>query len=1209
MLCWSFVRVCVSLCLSLCLCLCLSLSLSLSLSSLCLSVPLSESLSLSLCLSLSVSLSLCLSLLVSVCHSLIYFQMAPRKLRDLIQRVRSAKTAAEEREIVQKECADIRTCFRSEEREYSARNVAKLLYIYMLGYPAHFGQVECMKLVSSNRFLDKRIGHLGTMLLLDEEKELHLMVTNSLKQDMNHKVPYVASMALCTLGAIASRDMARDLVGEVEKLIKSSNAYIKKKATLCAVRFMRKDPMLVENFLSSTRTLLSERHHGVLITGITMIEEIAINDPEALGHFRRCRILRLLRILGKGDMEASEAMNDILAEVATNTSSTTNVGNAVLYEAVRCVMEIKAESGLRVLAINNLGRFLLNPDRNIRYVALTTLLRVVQGGEQGAEAVQRHRAVIVDCLREPDVTIRRRALALAFALINSNNVRSVVAELLSFLEVAEKEFRAYMVTELLVASDKFAPTAKWHVDTLLRVLELAGGHLTEEGVAEVVQIIAEKDDLHRYASQRLFVASCKPKPSQPLLQISAWCIGEFGDQLIAGGAIEPEEGAEPIIPSGETLLEHLKGIVQHPSHGLATKEYAMNAIMKLSVRDPNLAGSVRNTLDPFRRAHDEELQQRATEYSAVFSSFDHMRAALLERMPVAESKQHRVITDQEPTPQIAAPAEAAGGGDLLDLLGDSVPASTSAPTGSADNGLLDLLGGGAPASTNTPMSGGDGGLFDLLGGSTGSTPAAPPSSNGGLDDLLGGLLGGSSTPAPAATSAPSSGGLDDLLGGLGGGSASVEPASNGADPFGGMFGAGSQAPAAPVPFEAFHEDGLRLMFAATKQADGQIVVDMVATNSTMNALTNYNLQVAVPRSFTVQLQPASSTTVPAVNSGQVTQKAYVTTSGGAPLKMLLRISYENDGMPIMKQHQVAYLYRKLRAPGFKVEGKHAVITGGSLGLGLEIAKKFAAAGANVTIMARNEAKLKAAVEEISRNKKDLSKICYVPCDVTNVEAVREALTRATSINGAIDYLICSAGMAAPGYFLESKIETHRQQMDVNYFGCVNMVHAALPDMIQAKRKPTIILVSSAVCFGSFVGYSQYSPSKFAVRALADALRNELLRYDIRVMIYFPSSMNTPGFEIEELTKPQETRDIEGQMGLIEADQAAQKLIDGIASGAYSVTTEALGELARMGTCGIQPREMPLLEILVAPIFVVVALGYQVYMDYTARNGAGKSKKE
>lgn len=87
----------------------------------------------------------------------------PSKLRDLIRAIRACKTAADERDVINKECAQIRNAFRAEDNDHRARNMAKLLYIHMLGYPAHFGQLECLKLVVSTRFSDKRIGEFHTI--------------------------------------------------------------------------------------------------------------------------------------------------------------------------------------------------------------------------------------------------------------------------------------------------------------------------------------------------------------------------------------------------------------------------------------------------------------------------------------------------------------------------------------------------------------------------------------------------------------------------------------------------------------------------------------------------------------------------------------------------------------------------------------------------------------------------------------------------------------------------------------------------------------------------------------------------------------------------------------------------------------------------------------------------------------------------------------
>lgn len=172
-------------------------------------------------------------------------------------------------------------------------------------------------------------------------------------------------------------------------------------AALCAMRIIRRVPDLMDHFVKPATTLLSDRNHGVLLCGVTLVTEMCAMDPEVAQAFSRAvpmlvrhlktltaagyspehdvsgitdpflqvKILRLMRILGNGDAQASEAMNDILAQVATNTESAKNVGNSILYEATLTILDIEADESLRVMAINILGKFLSNKDNNIRYVS------------------------------------------------------------------------------------------------------------------------------------------------------------------------------------------------------------------------------------------------------------------------------------------------------------------------------------------------------------------------------------------------------------------------------------------------------------------------------------------------------------------------------------------------------------------------------------------------------------------------------------------------------------------------------------------------------------------------------------------------------------------------------------------------------------------------------------------------------------------------
>lgn len=364
--------------------------------------------------------------------------------------------------------------------------------------------------------------------------------------------------------------MARDLFSEVEKLLGASNAYIRRKAALCAMRIIRKVPELLPNFLDRAKTLLSDRNHGVLICGITLLTDICENDPEVTTEVRtyvpilvktlkglanagydpehdvtgiadpflQVKILRFFRVLGMGDQHTSEQINDILAQVATNTESSKNVGNAILYEAVLTILDIEADTPLRVMGINILGKFLANRDNNIRYVALNTLNKVVS---LEPNAVQRHRNTILECLRDPDISIRRRALDLSFALINSDNVRPLIRELLAFLEIADTEFKLAMTSQILIAADRYAPNKRWHVDTGLRVLKLAGGFVREEILSSFIRLVGLTPELQQYTTQKLY-ASLKEDITQEGLTIAGvWCIGEYGELLLKGGNYEEEE--------------------------------------------------------------------------------------------------------------------------------------------------------------------------------------------------------------------------------------------------------------------------------------------------------------------------------------------------------------------------------------------------------------------------------------------------------------------------------------------------------------------------------------------------------------------------------------------------------------------------------------------------------------------------------------------
>ncbi|KAJ7043482.1 adaptin N terminal region-domain-containing protein [Mycena alexandri] len=820
--------------------------------------------------------------------------MVYHNLKALIKGIRACKTVADERALIQQESAAIRTSFKEEDSFARHNNIAKLLYIHMLGSAAHFGQIECLKLVASPRFSDKRLGYLGIMLLLDESQETLTLVTNSLKNDMNHSNMYAVGLALCTFANIASEEMSRDLANEIEKLLGSSNTYIRKKAALCALRVIKKVPELADHFTTKAKNLLTDRNHGVLLSSITLVTEMCQIDAAIRDEFRNAvpllvrnlkslvttgyspehdvsgitdpflqvKILRLLRLLGQGDEKASETMNDILAQVATNTDSTKNVGNSILYETVLTVLDIEADTGLRVMAINILGKFLGNRDNNIRYVALNTLNKVVS---MDTNAVQRHRNIILDCLRDGDISIRRRALELSYALINEQNVRVLVRELLAFLEVADDEFKLGMTTQISLAAERFAPNKRWHIDTVLRFLKLAGNYVREEILSAFIRLVAHTPELQAYTASKLYTALTSDISQESLTLAATWVIGEYSDVLLEGGIVDEDSQTQV---ADKDLIDLLVSILDSPYANQLTRQFVLTSITKISSR-PMVSHvqqeRVSELLAQYATSPELELQQRAVEFVSLFNLGD-VKEGVLEKMPPPELKATviGVVSEEKPVGSTrAAP----------DLLGFEDKDTMGSPP----------VNGHAPAQDNAAL------LQDIFGGSDQSIATSPPPAQRSTVDDIMGLFG----PGPSAptTSPP----------------AAAIPVSN---PMSAFNLPATQTPQPPPPqpaaprlasYTAYEKNELKITLtpqtSAAQPGTVMILARFQVAGST--AATGLSFQAAVPKSQQLQMLPMSN---PDINPGSVeTQRMRVVAPVGSAVRLRLRISYSVGGQAVQEQ--------------------------------------------------------------------------------------------------------------------------------------------------------------------------------------------------------------------------------------------------------------------------------------------------------------------
>lgn len=232
---------------------------------------------------------------------------------------------------------------------------------------------------------------------------------------------------------------------------------------------------------------------------------------------------------------------------------------------------------------------------------------------------------------------------------------------------------------------------------------------------------------------------------------------------------------------------------------------------------------------------------------------------------------------------------------------------------------------------------------------------------------------------------------------------------------------------------------------------------------------------------------------------------------------------------------------------------HALITGGSSGIGKSLASKLAAEGYDVSLIARRPHVLAEAAEDVCRHRRSATqRVAYYPADVSDQFQAETAVKQAIAGLGPPDMLIVSAGVSEPGYFAELAADVFERAMAVNYFGALYVIRAALEPMC-ARKQGEIVLVSSGAALMGIFGYGSYGPSKFAVRGLAETLRAELRSDNITVSIAYPPDTETPMLEAERKTMPRETRLICSLAKTWSADAVAGSILSGVRRKRFSIT--------------------------------------------------------
>ena len=263
------------------------------------------------------------------------------------------------------------------------------------------------------------------------------------------------------------------------------------------------------------------------------------------------------------------------------------------------------------------------------------------------------------------------------------------------------------------------------------------------------------------------------------------------------------------------------------------------------------------------------------------------------------------------------------------------------------------------------------------------------------------------------------------------------------------------------------------------------------------------------------------------------------------------------------------------------ERKSVLITGGSSGIGLCLARELVKMGASVCLLARDQKKLERACEELLALKLHSNQnVNNISVDVADAEDLNVHLKSWLQNNPLPDVLINAAGVARPGYVEELDLKVFKWTMDIDFHGTVNVTKALLPAFLERGSGHIVTFSSLAGVLGVF-GYAAYSGAKYAVRGFTDVLRAEMKPRGIKVSIVYPPDTDTPQLAWESQYKPYETSVLAGSDKPIKPQFVAQSVLKGMARGKYAIVPGLDAKMTYLLATRLGDWVYPLMDLLVA----------------------------
>ncbi|KAF3942058.1 hypothetical protein ABW19_dt0202461 [Dactylella cylindrospora] len=379
--------------------------------------------------------------------------MFEKSLYDLIRGLRAHK--GNEKAYINQSLQECRTEAKSNDMDIKCAAILKLIYLEMFGHSMSWASFHVLEVMSSQKFVQKRVGYLAAVQSFRLDTDVLMLATNLLKKDLSSPNQFELSLAINGLSHIVSPSLARDLTPDLIAKMNHSNPYIRKKAVLVMYKIFLQFPEALRTSFPRLRERLEDSDESVISATVNVICELARKNPKnylplapqlfnllttSKNNWMTIKVIKLFASLTPLEPRLVKKLVPPITNIIKTTSAM-----SLLYECINGLISgglLSHLSGsqegedLATLCVNKLRGFLVEGDSNLKYVALLALTKMTK---THGYLVAAEKDVVLECIDDEDVSIRLRALELVVGMVDVEILQQVVGRLLRQLRPASAD--------------------------------------------------------------------------------------------------------------------------------------------------------------------------------------------------------------------------------------------------------------------------------------------------------------------------------------------------------------------------------------------------------------------------------------------------------------------------------------------------------------------------------------------------------------------------------------------------------------------------------------------------------------------------------------------------------------------------------------------------------------------------------------------------